>query len=83
MALICALLRLYLLVILAAIISSWIPTSEGSLADRLVKGLRAATEPVFRPVRSLVPAVQLGGAALDLSPLIVLVVLQVVTGLIC
>lgn len=40
-------------------------------------------EPVLRPFRNLIPPVRLGGAALDLSPLILIIGLQVARAFIC
>ncbi len=83
MDLICALLRIYFLVILASIISSWIPTSEGTLPDKVKRGVNSLTEPVFRPIRALLPPVQMGSMGLDLSPLIVIIGLQIVLAYLC
>ncbi len=83
MNLLCAALQLYFLVILASIISSWIPTTEGTLPDRVKHGVNMLTEPVFSPIRKLLPPVQLGGMGLDLSPLIVLVLVQILLANVC
>ena len=40
--------------------------------------LRRITEPVLAPIRRYVPAVQTGGAAWDLSPMVALVLLWVI-----
>lgn len=70
------LLRLYSYVVIAAVIVSWL-VSFGVInvynpfARSIVQVLRALTEPVFRAVRRVIPAV--GG--LDFSPLIVLLAL--------
>jgi len=34
-------------------------------------------EPILRPIRAVVPPVRMGGAALDLSPLILIVGIQI------
>jgi len=44
---------------------------------RLYDGLSRVIEPVMRPIRSVIPPVRIGGAALDLSPLILIVGLNV------
>jgi YggT family protein len=59
------LLELYSLVVLASVVLSWMSLPE---ENPLVRVVRQLTEPVFTPVRRVVPAV--GG--FDLSPLIVL-----------
>jgi YggT family protein len=68
---------LYTLVIIAAVIVSWLTAfgvlnTYNPMARSLIRALDALTEPVFRQVRRIVPI--LGG--LDLSPLIVLIALQ-------
>jgi YggT family protein len=69
-------LDLYWWVIIAAVISSWlvgfgIINAYNPIARSILRTLHALTEPVFGPVRRVIPA--LGG--LDLSPLIVLLLL--------
>jgi YggT family protein len=73
MEILCTLVFLYVLAIFARIILSWFPTSQGSLA-KAQYWLMRATEPVLGPVRRALPP--LGG--LDLSPIVVLLFLQIV-----
>ena len=70
-------LDLYFYVILAAVIASWlvgfgIINSYNPIARSILRALHSLTEPIFAPVRRIIPAI--GG--LDLSPLIVLLLLQ-------
>ena len=65
---------LYSLVVLVAVIGSWIQLSPHSSVGRFVYGL---TEPVFERIRQVVPPV--GG--LGLSPMVLLVGLQILRGL--
>ena len=44
---------------------------------RLYELLSRMIEPILRPIRAVVPPVRVGGAALDLSPLILIVGLQI------
>ena len=72
-------LDLYFYVIIAAVIASWlvgfgIINSYNPIARSILRALHALTEPLFGPVRRIIPA--LGG--LDLSPLIVLLLLTFV-----
>jgi YggT family protein len=41
------------------------------------------TDPVLAPLRRAIPAVRLGSVALDLSPIIVIIGVQVLRGIIC
>ena len=40
---------------------------------KIYDGLSKIIEPVLRPIRAVVPPVRMGGAALDLSPLILII----------
>jgi YggT family protein len=44
---------------------------------------RGVTEPVLRPLRALLPPVRLGGMGLDLSPLVLLIALGILSAVIC
>lgn len=63
------LIDFYSLVILAAVILSWLSLPED---NPLVRFIRSATEPVLEPIRRLLP--DLGG--LDFSPMLLLLVLR-------
>lgn len=66
-------LHIYSFIIIAAALISWVQPNP---YNPIVQFLRRVTEPVLRPVRRLVPPEKLGG--LDISPLIVLVVIEYV-----
>lgn len=83
MGIICLVLNIYLLALFARIILSWFPmTSEGALSS-IYRLLFSVTEPVLGPLRSALPPVRMGGFALDLSPIIVIIVIQLLLGQIC
>lgn len=68
------LLDLYWWVVVIAVVVSWLVAfgvlnTYNEFARSLIRALAALTEPVFRPIRRILPS--LGG--LDLSPLIVLI----------
>ena len=65
------LLDLYSYVIIAAALITWVSPDP---RNPIVQFLFRATEPVLRPVRSLLPPWKTGG--LDLSPLIVIIAIQ-------
>ena len=75
--LILTILSIYTWVIVAAVISSWLVSFgviniHNQLVRSLVIALQALTEPVFRPIRRVIPP--MGG--LDLSPLVALLGIQ-------
>ncbi|GAB4412424.1 MAG: YggT family protein [Anaerolineae bacterium] len=64
-------IQLYSLVILARVLMSWVNIDPYSPLARTIFNL---TEPVLAPVRNLLPP----AAGLDFSPIIVMVLLQVI-----
>ncbi len=70
--------ELYWLAIFGRILLSWVPLRSGTFAYRVYSILYDATEPYLRLFRRYLPLVRLGNAALDLSPLVGLVVLVIV-----
>jgi YggT family protein len=63
------LIDLYSLVVLVAVILSWVPLDR---RNPLVTITHALTEPVLAPIRNVLPPM----AGLDLSPMILLFALQ-------
>ncbi|MFP3975381.1 MAG: YggT family protein [Chloroflexota bacterium] len=61
-------------IFLRAIIS-WFPVDPGS---RFVAILYQVTEPILSPLRSIIPRIGM----MDISPLVAIIVLQVIAGLI-
>ena len=78
MEIICIALQLYVIVIFARIIFSWFPITPGSALESIDSLLRMLTEPVLGPLRRALPPVRLGGMGLDLSPMIVLLVIEII-----
>lgn len=79
----CNLLLLYIVAIFARVIFSWIPLSPDSPVTVVRTWLVRITEPVMGPLRRALPAIRLGGMALDLSPIVLLIGLQVFRAFIC
>ena len=69
------LLYIYSLLIIARALMSWLPNLDPS--NPIVRFLVQVTEPVLRPVREAMPA--MGG--MDLSPLVVIIAIQVIMSL--
>lgn len=65
---------LYSLVVLVAVILSWVQLDR---RNPLVTITHALTEPVLSPIRKILPV--MGG--LDLSPMVLLIALQLLKGL--
>ena len=69
-----SLIDLYSLVVLVAVILSWVPLDR---RNPLVTITHALTEPVLAPIRRVLPP--MGG--LDFSPMVLLFALQILKGL--
>ncbi|GIU83306.1 MAG: hypothetical protein KatS3mg008_0081 [Acidimicrobiales bacterium] len=80
--LICLLLQAYTFILLVRIVLSWFPLSGGAIVQ-VYDLLRSLTEPVLAPLRRVLPPVRMGAVALDLSPIVVFLVLQVLSGAFC
>jgi len=74
MPLLASLIDLYSLLVLVAVILSWMRLDRRNPLAAIVYGL---TEPVLAPIRNWLPP--MGG--LDLSPMVLLIALQVLKGL--
>jgi YggT family protein len=79
MAIVCTLLQLYVFVLLVRIVLSWFPLEPGGAMATVNGYLRAVTDPVLDPVRRLLPRTGM----IDLSPLVVLIGIQVLQAVIC
>ncbi len=87
LTLVCGIIRLLIWVIIGWIVLSYV-VSFGRLGydhpvRRLYDGLTKVIEPLMRPIRGIIPPVRIGGAALDLSPLILILGLNLVLVFLC
>jgi YggT family protein len=71
------LLIAYTIILLVRILSSWFPLPMSGPLRTIMDFVYAVTEPVLRPLRRILPPVRMGAMALDLSPIIVFVVIQI------
>ncbi len=86
-SLVCGILELAVWVIVAWIVLSYV-ISFGRLGfdhpvRRVYDGLTKVIEPLMRPIRSVIPPVRIGGASLDLSPLILILGINLLLAFIC
>jgi YggT family protein len=71
----------FLIFIWARVILSYISILPGSRLYGVNRVVDRVTDPILLPVRRVLPAARIGGAALDLSPLVVTVVLIIIMNL--
>lgn len=72
------LVEVYVVVLIARALLSWLPARPGSLLFRLVRALDSITEPVLRPIRRVLPPIRAGGMGIDLSIIVVVIVAELV-----
>jgi YggT family protein len=75
---ICLVLNIYVLVILARVIFSWVRVTPGTPVASIYSVIYNLTEPVLGPLRRAIPPMRMGAAALDLSPLIIIIGVQLI-----
>lgn len=80
---ICYALFIFNIVLLVRVLSSFFRVPPGGPIAAILGIVFALTEPVLRPIRSMLPPVRMGVVGLDLSPIIVFVVLGVLSTAIC
>jgi YggT family protein len=87
MGILCTLLNLVVLAIFAWIVLSYVVVFGripwGHPVRRVYDALSKAIDPALRPIRSLIPPIRMGGAALDLSPMILILGVVILRGVIC
>lgn len=79
MELVCVLLEAYIIAIFVRIVLSWFSPEPGGAVASVEGFLRTITDPVLEPVRRVMPRTGM----LDLSPLVVLIVIQILQAAIC
>ena len=78
-------ISIYILVIVARALLSWLPLRRGTPLMRLYEAIYDVTEPYLRLFRRFIPAMRAGSVAIDLSTLagtlVLIVVLRVLGSL--
>ena len=83
MTFLCTLIDLYVLVLFGRIILSFFEVPSDHPVGRIRSILASLTDPVLVPLRRVIPPVRMGPAALDLSPLVVLLGLSLLRSVVC
>ena len=75
------LLQVYLYAVIAWIILSWIRVSPDHPVARVSVFLDRIIYPVILPLRRVIPPLRLGGGLLDLSPIVLIIAIQILISL--
>jgi YggT family protein len=77
------LIDLYIVLLFAVMILSWFPVNDSrSGLGRAKYVLARVTEPVLRPIRSILPRPNFGGVVIDFSVLVAIIILSVINSII-
>ncbi|HVC24272.1 MAG TPA: YggT family protein [Acidimicrobiales bacterium] len=71
-------IQLYIVLLFARLIASWFPVDPWSRWARMIRALARITDPVLTPIRRIMPPLRLGGTAIDLSPIVLFFVLEII-----
>ncbi len=72
-------INIYTFIVFGRIIMSWFMMGAGGseAVSSIYQILYALTEPLLAPLRAVIPTVKMGMGALDLSPIVLLILLRV------
>ena len=82
MNLIASLLTLYWFAVLIRIILEWFPMPSDHPVGRLRRMLSTIVDPVLAPIRRVIPPIPIGMQRLDLSPIVLLIGIQILISII-
>lgn len=83
LGIVCLILQLYVVALFVRIVLSWFPGSGDGALGAVNSFLWSITEPVLAPLRSILPPVQLGAGALDLSPMVLTFGIFILLNVLC
>ncbi|MBE0448348.1 MAG: YggT family protein [Actinobacteria bacterium] len=68
--------------ILIRIVLSWIPVPVNSITRPVLNFIYDVTEPILRLFRSVIPPIMIGGMGWDISPILAIILLQIINSII-
>lgn len=74
--------QIYIYLLLARIIMSWIPLPDNPGLNTIVGFIYDVTEPFLGLFRRILPIANIGGMGMDFSPIIAFIVLQLLQGVV-
>ncbi|MFV1990153.1 MAG: YggT family protein [Acidimicrobiales bacterium] len=83
MRIVCFVLEAFTIIVVVRMVVSFFPLRPGGVWTKVNSQLFTVTEPVMSPLRRNIPMLRLGAGSLDVTPLIVIVVLQILIATIC
>ena len=78
MVLVHFLITLYIWVLVLSALLSWFPSNSGGALATTKMILARLTEPILRPLRSIMPRPRIGGVGIDFSVMVAIILLAIV-----
>ena len=83
MSLLHNLINLYIFILGITAVLSWFPANDpASTLGQVKRALASLTEPLLRPIRSMMPRANAGGITIDFSIWIAIILLEVINSVI-
>jgi YggT family protein len=79
---VCGILTIFWITLLIRVILSWVPALPQPLRP-VANFVRSVTDPLIVPLRGILPPVQIGAVALDLSIILLFLVVRIVQSILC
>ncbi|MDI6716640.1 MAG: YggT family protein [Actinomycetota bacterium] len=70
--------RLLYILILVRVVLSFLPIPVNKITRPILNFIYDITEPILRLVRNILPPIMIGGIGLDLSPIIAIILLNII-----
>ncbi len=83
MEIICFALLAYMVMIIVRIVMTYFPLDPDGMMATIAGFLFVVTDPVLGPLRRVLPPIRIGSMALDISPIVVIIGIQILLGVIC
>lgn len=74
------LFTVYYILLTVRVLLTWVPARPNGLIADVFSVLYMLTEPLLAPIRKIIPPIPMGTAFLDLAPLILILLLNLVQG---
>lgn len=83
MGYVCVALQAFTVIIVLRMVLTFFPLRAGGFWAMLNTRLFGVTEPLMAPMRRKIPMLRLGAGALDITPVLLLVLMNVVISILC
>ncbi len=80
---ICIVIWAFIAALIIRIILDWVQVPASHPVGRARSSLASITDPVLMPLRKVIPPIRMGGVALDVSVIVLIVGLNILLGVIC